>query len=523
VNIVIIEDNPIDAQALSDVLERAQFESLNIRHYERLEDVPPAVNEHNIDVILLDLTLGETRGVATVIGARSRLPNVPLVVMTADSDQERAFEMLRNGAEDYLIKGAYSVDTLRRAIRYALERHSLKASLLRADRLAAVGQLAAGVAHEVSNPASFVLGHALILSKRLELLKRSHAEGDTELFNATSQLMEKLVEEVLVGIERISNVVRELQDYSRLSDSQFRKVDLNDVVHEASQLVQSSLRHRARLSHDLGPIAFIAGDHFKLEQVLTNLLVNATHAFGEGSSQENEVRVTTSMSSENSEVFRRTVIVSVEDNGSGIDSAQLPHIFKPFYTTKARQKGTGLGLSMAAEIVQMHGGSIRCTSKIGEGTRFELEFPAIQERPASTRPAPEVEHSSAKERTRILVVDAEHETVALGKAEEALDLLKEDRRFDLILCDFTMPGMGGAELRRRVSEFEPSLSQRFLFCTGGALTEDAQLIFRRERDIILFKPVRPQNLLAAIERRLVHLQTDGASLELVIEPSTPTP
>jgi CheY-like chemotaxis protein len=175
---------------------------------------------------------------------------------------------------------------------------------------------------------------------------------------------------------------------------------------------------------------------------------------------------------------------------------------------------------MSAEIVRMHGGAIRCESIVGQGTRFLVELPVTQDLPPSAAPPSALPAPRPPARARVLLVDDEplvldffrtvveskHDAVALGNAEDALRLLEDDRRFDLIVCDFTMPGMSGPEFKRRTAEMDPDLAQRFIFCTGGALTEDAQLISRTNKEVLLFKPIKPDKLLFAIDKRIAELR-----------------
>ena len=531
--ILLIEDNPIDAQAVFEALEGAP--DVELQHLPSLGARLP--DGETPDVVLLDLSLGDTQGAATVRRARTATGDVPIVVLTGDRNAESAVEVLREGAEDYLNKGAFSRDALLRSVRYAIERHSLKARLSRADRLATVGHLAAGVAHEVSNPASFVLGNLLTLEQQLGRLKALAERAENDLApasRATTREMltvlaeaSALVEDNLVGIDRIAKVTRELQSYSRLGRAQASQVDLNAVARQAAKLVRNSVRERATLVMELEPIPDIVADATKLEQVVTNLLVNACHAIEPGSPSQNQIRITTRLLDAGSS---STIELSVEDTGCGIPAERVRDIFEPFFTTKPRDQGTGLGLSMAREIVQFHGGELTCSSAEGQGTRFTVSLP-VRNRLSLAVPrargeaAKTADPASQRGRARVLVVDDEpsirrvlaafverhHDVVTRASGEAALELLQQDPNFDIVVCDCTMPGLGGVALHAQVSSIVPRLANRFLFCTGAILSTSTRDALERGGNRILLKPFPPSELVDSIAARLAELEATGGA------------
>jgi signal transduction histidine kinase len=534
--ILLIEDNPIDAQAVIEALEGAP--EVQVQHLSTLGARLP--DGENPDVVLLDLSLEDTEGVATVRRARHMTGDVPIVVLTGNRNDASAVEVLREGAEDYLSKGAFSRDALLRSVRYAIERHSLKARLSRADRLATVGHLAAGVAHEVSNPASFVLGNLLTLEQQLARLRALAERAELELAPGSRGTAEEmlavlgdacvLVEDNLVGIDRIAKVTRELQSYSRLGRARASQVDLNAVVKQAANLVRNSFRERATLVMELEPIPEIVADATKLEQVVTNLLVNACHAIEPGAPHRNRVRVTTRLLGAGS--TSPTIELSVEDTGCGIPADRLSDIFEPFFTTKPREQGTGLGLSMAREIVQFHGGEIQCSSVEGEGTRFLVSLPvrntlAVAHVRAETVLGASPVATRNRGRARVLIVDDEpsirrvlaafverhHDVVTRASGEAALELLQQDANFDIVVCDCSMPGLGGAALHAQVSSIVPRLANRFLFCTGAILPGSTRDALERGGNRILLKPFPPSELIDGIALRLSELDTMRGSWE----------
>lgn len=483
-NILLIEDNPVDAQAIREALSRAQA-PLELAHITTLTELSDT-HERSPDLVLLDLSLGDSEGLGTIRGARARLGDVPIVVLTGDDSEELAFDALREGAQDYLVKGAYSTDTLMRSMRYAIERHGLKASLARADRLAVVGQLSAGVAHEVSNPANFVMGNALSLEEHLDRMAKSlvHAsqrglspEAAAEMLTEIGR-MRVLVKESLSGVDRIAKVIRELQDYARLGERRLSLVDVNTIVRESSKLVFNSLRHKAKLTLELNDVVRIAGDLSKLEQVVTNLLVNANHAIGDGSPAHNEVRVRTWMDQQ--DTTAAAVVIMVEDTGAGIPPEQLQRIFEPFFTTKPKGRGTGLGLATVYGIVTQAGGGILMNSAPGAGTAFTIVLPATDADLTAAEPAgPQVrarggetvlvveDEDALREVTcRILTRNGYRVLPAAGGPEAVKIAENHPEPVHLLLTDVIMPHMLGTEVAAKVRDLRPDC--RILYMSGYA-------------------------------------------------------
>ncbi|HKQ71882.1 MAG TPA: response regulator [Polyangiaceae bacterium] len=518
-HILLVEDNPVDVVVIRERLEAARLDDLEVTQVESLAALRD-LKLSNVTLALVDLSLEDSHGLDSLNRLKGILEDVPIIVLTSDDNESVAFEALRQGAQDYLLKGAYSADTMRRAIRYAIERHNLKRHLMHADRLAAVGKLAAGVAHEVSNPATFVLGNSVFLDRHLTKVRAlvatierapEKASAVFEEFQLRSMLDEiaRLNEDNMTGMDRITRVVRELQQYSRLARNRVRMVDVNEIIRDSCKLVRNSLRHRARLEVELSDVPLIAADPAKLEQMLTNLFVNASHAIVEGGPDENFVRIA-------SEVCPGGILVSVSDSGCGIPEDQQKEIFGPFFTTKPRDQGTGLGLALAADIVRLHSGSIDVQSDPRHGTTFRIFLPsdtglmAEVSEPVDSKPKPLAPPG------RVLVVDdevnilkvyeqflsEEHEVVAMQSSVEALELLKRDQNFGVIVCDFSMPGLDGPKLHELVRDFSERLAARFVFCTGGAVTDRAEAFAEDGRFRLLYKPFRPSDLLEVVNEQL---------------------
>lgn len=387
--------------------------------------------------------------------------------------------------------------------RQARREAEYRVRLVRAERLAAVGQLAAGVAHEVNNPAAFVLLNLLTLDERLAAAGARGLTGP-ELAEALD-----LVRDTRTGVERIVALVRDLRQFSRIDDERFQPVALADVVEQAAKLVHAELAYRARLVVDCTPDLRVRGDAARLVQLLTNLLMNAAHAVPEGAPALHAVTV----------AARRdgaTVVVEVRDTGRGIPPEVESHLFEPFFSTKPREQGLGLGLTIAAGIARQHGGDLRLARTSPDGTTFEVTLPATPVPAVVDSPAPTASAARPIEapRRRVLIVDDEPMLLATyerllgrhfdlttaGSGRAALTLLAADAAWDAVVCDLMMPDVDGAAVYEWIEAHRPELARRTLFCSGGAFTPRGFAFVERIGDRLLNKPVLPRDLVAAVER-----------------------
>jgi PAS domain S-box-containing protein len=385
------------------------------------------------------------------------------------------------------------------------ERHQLEAQLRLADRMASVGTLAAGVAHEINNPLAFVLAN---LEFGIRELRR---EG-------TSQDVLAALEEAREGGTRVREIVRDLKTFSRAEDAVRGVLDVGRVVRSALSLVANEIRARARLDVQLGPTPRVLASEHRLAQVFVNLLVNAAQAIPEGAATAHTVRVETSTGPDG------RAVVTVSDDGAGIPAEVRPRIFDPFFTTKPVGVGTGLGLSICHGIVAGLGGEITVESALDRGSTFRVTLPAA---PPELEPVVATAAAgTAGRRARVLVVDDEplvcravqrilsppHDVRIQPSALRALELLTADSSYDLVLCDLMMPEMTGMDLHQRLAAVSPELAGRFVFLTGGAYTPAASAFFDRVQNPKLEKPFDPATLRELVNR-LVNAPFDSAAPE----------
>jgi PAS domain S-box-containing protein len=366
------------------------------------------------------------------------------------------------------------------------ERRALQAQLLLADRMASLGTLAAGVAHEINNPLAFTvanLGFALEEAGRL-------ATPNSELEQALAEAQQ--------GAARVRDIVRDLKSFSRDDEHRRGRADVRQVLRAAVNLAQNEIRPRARVELDLGETPPVAASEQRLGQVLVNLVINAAQAIPEGAPERNAIRARTRTEGDR-------VVVEIEDTGTGIAPEILGRIFDPFFTTKPVGVGTGLGLSICHGIVTNLGGDIQVQSEPGRGSLFRVRLPAARDQEA----VPEAPAAAASApRARILVVDdepmvgravarilgPEHEVAAVTSGEAALAQLGAGPGFDLVLCDLMMPGLSGMDLFERVRQSVPAAAARFVFLTGGAFTDRARQFLERVPNPRLEKPFDPDGL-----------------------------
>jgi PAS domain S-box-containing protein len=379
-------------------------------------------------------------------------------------------------------------------------RKEMEARLQQSERLAALGTLLAGIAHEVNNPLSYTL---LGVEQALAQLARLTAPADD-----IAKLREAL-ESALQGATRVAAVVGQIRATTRPDVEERGPVDVRAALESALRVTHNEIHHRARLVTELAdlPPGLVMGSAQRLEQVFLNLLVNAVQALPDGR-PENEIRVALRAPSASE------VLLEVGDNGPGIPDDVRSRIFDPFFTTKPVGLGLGLGLSICHGIVTSHGGTITVESAPGRGSTFRIVLPARAPEAAPATRADGAAATDAPARRRVLVIDDEPALAAMIRrvlskdyhvdlavdAREGLARLESPEPYDVVLCDLMMPDMTGMDLFAEVAKRRPGLERRFIFMTGGAFTPRATEFLAQVSNRRLEKPFETAVLKAAVAR-----------------------
>ena len=361
-------------------------------------------------LVITDMQMPGLSGIELLRKITEHYKDTAVIIVSGISRSQRVMDAIRIGASDYLTKPC-ELDVLTISVEHALERRillrnarrykqdlehrnaelagqktemeHLQAKVLHAEKMASLGQLAAGVAHELNNPAGFIYSNIDLLKEYVDRLKNCLSDYDqldlppatVARISAIKKAIDydnmvadlgSILSDCYSGAERIRDVVQNLRLFTRLDEAEVKRVDLNEGIESTLRLLSGYYKSgRINLVRDFGEIPQVNCYAAQLNQVWMNLLVNAAQAIGTGTG---EVRITTRCEG-------RTVLVSVSDNGPGIPPEQLKKIFDPFFTTKPVGEGSGLGLSISHGIIERHGGKIEVDSATGDRTTFTISLP----------------------------------------------------------------------------------------------------------------------------------------------------
>jgi len=415
--VLFAEDKPLEQILIVDDEEsvRTLFSFCLENRYVcvKAASVPEALEriaETDFELIITDLMMPELTGVDLLDRVLEVSPDTVVIMASGIGDPHGALEAVRRGAFDYLIKPCSMGDlelTVERALehrrlklearRYKLdlenrnrqlahgkaELERLQAQIVHHEKMASLGQLAAGIAHEINNPVGFIYGNLAVLKQYVgelgELLNYyDQAEANGEVAAGASVIKEKigylklleslklLIDDCYDGAERIGGIVKNLRTFSRLDDAEFCKTDISEGIDSTVRLLSRYYgAGNLTLTRDYSDLPLIDAFAGQLNQVWMNLLVNAAQAVGDHAGQV-AVRTFT----ENNHI-----VVEISDSGAGIAPEHLNRIFEPFFTTKTVGEGTGLGLSISFGIIAQHRGTIDVESGLNNGTIFTVRLP----------------------------------------------------------------------------------------------------------------------------------------------------
>jgi signal transduction histidine kinase len=502
-SVLVCEDNEDDFALLLLELRRAGYQP-DAERVQTANDLRDALNRRTWDIVISDWSMPSFSAPAALRVLGDSHLDLPFIIVSGTVGEEAAVEALRNGAHDFLVKSRLArlgivIDRELREANARRERARMQDQLMISDRMASVGVLAAGVAHEINNPLAAVIAN---LEMALEDIHAKTAPLDR------ASLEEELAD-ARTAAERVRNIVRDLRMFSRTEDERRGSVVVEKVMDSTLRMATNEIRHRARLIKEYKSIPPIEASEARLGQVFLNLLVNAAQALPDGQADKNEIRIVIDKEGDRARI-------DISDTGPGIEPEVMKRLFTPFYTTKPASIGTGLGLSICHRIVTGLGGEILVDSKPGTGTTFTvlLPFGGPVGEEAETQPLPLLR---AARRGRVLIIDDEpiiaraiqralegdkHETIAVTRGGDALELIERGERFDVIVCDLMMPEMTGADLHAALKQIAPDQARAIIFLTGGAFTLRAQEFLDSVENLRVEKPFEPSFLRAVINDRM---------------------
>ena len=414
--ILHIEDSPLDADLTRQRLEEAGYSCDIVLAHDRAA-FEAAVDQGQFDLILSDFALPDFDGLKALSLTRAKLPFVPFILLSGSLGEEQAVECLKNGATDFVLKQRLVrlVPSVRRALQEAealqelkqaeVERHLMEVQLRQAQKLESIGQLAAGIAHEINTPTQYIGDNTRFvqdafgdLGKLLEqyekLLQAVKEETVTPALVAEvesaaaaadvkylSEEIPKAVQQTLQGVERVTKIVRAMKDFSHPGGEEKTQVDINKAIESTITVARNEWKYVAELATEFDPaLPLVLCLPVEFNQVVLNLVVNAAHAIADTPAVQQGGKGLITVSTRRDGEW---VELRVSDTGTGIPEHARGKLFDPFFTTKPVGKGTGQGLFIAHNVVvERHGGTIRFETELGKGTTFIIRLPI---RPPATQ------------------------------------------------------------------------------------------------------------------------------------------
>lgn len=517
VKILLIEDNPGDARLVEILLEESDFLECKIVNKQSLTEGIEALNQDDYDIVLLDLTLPDSRGFETLQKLIQAHPDVNVIVMTGLSDKVLGLNAVKVGAQDFLMKGGFDSDLLAKTLRYAIERKGILTKLAESQRAREVAEesarmkenFIASISHEMRTPMNAIYGMS-------NLLAQTHLNEEQRSY----------IDSVKQSSEILLGVINDILEVSTLQngkmDFELKDFDLNELMANLVNVMQYK-KNEKQLDFilNIAPSVprFIKGDKLRLNQILFNIVGNAVKFTDEG-----HVKIGVELFDHKEDVYR--LKFTIVDSGIGIPEEKVDTIFETFTRIRTKDRiyeGTGLGLSIVRSLVTQQGGHVWATSKLGEGTTMYVEMPF--EKAASLIEMEEkngipADYETSKHDTFKLLLVEDHKmnqivarktlekqfpniqmTIA-NHGKEALDILDSGARFNIILMDIQMPVMDGNETVAYIRQNMPYITTPILAMTAHAYISKDNIFKSYGFDDFVLKPFEPEQLFSKIHTYL---------------------
>ncbi len=512
-NILLIEDNPGDARIVEILLDESDLPECRITHCQTLGEGVSALMENDFDVVLLDLSLPDSRGFETLQRLISAKPDVNVVVMTGFSDKTLGLNAVKAGAQDFLTKGVFDADLLAKTLRYAIERKNVLIKLAAATRAREVAeesarmkeQFIASISHEMRTPMNAIYGMS-------NLLAQTTLDGEQRSF----------IDSVRQSSEILLGVINDILEISTLQNGKMsfesKNFDLHELMFNLVNVMQYKKDEKPlefQLFIDPSVPTILSGDKLRLNQVLFNIVGNSVKFTDEGVVKINVQLV----DNQKDTVIVRFIVI---DTGIGIPEDKVDAIFESFTRVRTKDRiyeGTGLGLAIVKNLVQLQNGRVWAESALGKGTTMLIELPFTKVHTngtvEKTVEAPPQYHESKQRIFRLLLVEdhkmnqivarktleRQFDNIIIQIAEngkECLEILKQGSNFDIILMDIQMPIMDGTETIAYIREYIPNINTPILAMTAHANISKDNSFKTYGFDDYVLKPFEPEQFFEKI-------------------------
>jgi two-component system, cell cycle sensor histidine kinase and response regulator CckA len=526
---IFVEDSEDESALLARELRKGDFD-LHSQRVDTAEGLRSALQQEEWDLVVSDHSMPGFSGLEALEIVRARKDDLPFIFVSGTMDEETAVLALRQGAQDYLIKGHMQrfLPAVEREMRESADRRDrkrLEQQVAQLQKFEAIGRLAGGIAHDFNNLLGAILGWA---EMGLE---------DTQAGSRARQRFQKITEQA----HRAAKLTAQILAFARRQVLQPRKLNLNSAVEDVTSLLHKLIGDRVEIRVLPAETLHSAlADPAQIEQVLMNLCLNARDAMPEGGVlliETHNVEIDAEQVRVHPEARPgRYVLLSVSDTGIGMDKATVERIFEPFFTTKELGRGTGLGLATVYGIVKQHGGFIYVYSEPGKGTAFRLYFPRCE----GSAETPEIkaavelrrgdetilladDHDGLRQSAYEMLDDLGYHVLTAANGREAVSLFEFNvDRVNLVLLDVMMPEMDGPEAYEHIRALRPDVPVIF---TSGYTPDAVPFIAAVGKgSVVLQKPYTLKALSQTIREALdaANPVTNPSSSALVPESARPT-